>query len=62
MMVFNMRTGEEKECFDLTPRQAVITAWEQERGNFDIWGYDFDKPCIETKRTIACGDWCTILK
>ena len=54
--VFNLRTGRRVEYRCCTPREAVVCADEQSRGNWNTWTYDFTK-AVEGDLTVSCGDW-----
>ena len=62
--VFNLSTQEYKHFFDgMTPSQAVVAAYAQERKDFNTWQYQkrYGALVTETDRCITCGDW-TMLK
>ena len=59
--VMNLRTQEEL-TYGLLPEEAVIAAWERERGNMNTWEYArSDAPVVTGDRTVAAGDWCAML-
>ena len=57
--VFNLRTGRRVEYRCCTPREAVVCADEQSRGNWNTWTYDFTK-AVEGDLTVSCGDWTAL--
>lgn len=60
--VYNLTTGEVL-TYSSSPEQAVVAAFEQSRGNFNTWDYDFSKAVITTNgRTVYCGDFSAFMK
>lgn len=58
--VFNLTTGEER-IYSLPPRESVISAYENERGNNNTWEYKNSRaPIVEGQKTIAAGNWCAL--
>lgn len=56
--VFSLRTGKEVGEYSLAPRQALIAAHEQARGNYNTWDYPEDSTGIETGRAyLFLGDF-----
>lgn len=45
-VVYNMATGAYLH-FSLPPREAVVAAWEQARGNWSTWTYGTSKAPVE---------------
>jgi len=60
--IFNLATGEER-TYDLSPKSALIAAYNQTKGDYNTWNYnDKNYHFIEGEKTIALGDWCVIKK
>jgi hypothetical protein len=60
--VFNLATQEHRTYCGITPTQAVIAAYAQERHDWNTWDY---ATCygnlVETgEHTVLCGDWSAI--
>ncbi len=57
--VRNLATNATKSI-NQPPKEAVVVAFEQERGNYHTWMYTpFDKhpDAFEKKSSVICGDW-----
>jgi hypothetical protein len=62
IMVLNLSTGKERHYVGLTPAQAVVTAAEQEAGNYDATKYDYSRAKLSPSGgTVAYGDWTAIV-
>lgn len=62
IMVLNLSTGKERHYVGLTPAQAVVTAAEQEAGNYDTAKYGYSKAKLSPGGgTVAYGDWTAIV-
>jgi hypothetical protein len=60
--VENLLTNESR-VYSLKPREAVIAAYLQDRGNFNTWEYpEWEPEIIEGFRTVSCGNWVAIKK
>ena len=59
--IFNLATQERKD-YSCTPRQAVIAAFAQEKGDFNTWQYEerYGTRVQEGKHTFLCGDWSAL--
>ena len=57
--VVNLLSGDSKIYAGLTPREAVIAAHAQERGDWATWDYrkKYDARVRMGHKTVACGDW-----
>lgn len=63
-MVVNLSTGEE-QLFSLPPEEAVVAAYEQDKGNYNTWRYpiaDEHPNFVRGKRSVACGDFTALIK
>jgi len=60
--VHNLRTGAE-QAYSCTPREAVIAAYAQERGDWNTWNYAATYGDMVTTGgySVACGDWAALL-
>lgn len=56
----NLRTLEER-TYSCSPRDAVMAAHAQSRGDWNTWEYEERYSCltVETRLTFLCGDWAT---
>jgi len=58
--VIHLGTAEIR-VYTLPPREAVIAAYHQARGNYNTWTYpNLNTPLYEGERTIAAGEWCAL--
>ena len=58
--VRNMNTNMRKSFKNLTPKEAVVWAFEESRENYHRWMYtEFDKhpDAFENPKSVVCGDW-----
>lgn len=62
MTVFNLSNDEEREYIGITPREAVIAAYAQSKGDWSTWQYEerYGKLVEQGKLSVACGDWCAL--
>ncbi len=61
ILVRNLDTGEERTYLGLTPRGAVVAAWEQGRGNWSTWEYQESlAPLVEGEQGWSAGPWCAL--
>jgi hypothetical protein len=62
MEVMNLATGQVAVYVGLTPKQAVIAAFEFfERGNKNTWQYPEDPQGIyESSVSVSRGNWCAL--
>lgn len=58
VLVLNLLTGETRH-YSCPPREAVVCAAEQERGNWNTWTYDFSRARANL-RTVSCGEWTAV--
>ena len=59
--VMNLMTGDFVYYMNMSPEQAVICAFEQNKGNYNTWNYFNIPHKIKTgEKTIACGDFCAM--
>lgn len=60
--VKNLWTGEEREI-SLPPLDAVVTAYAQDHGDYDTFGYaaKYNKLVTVATVTVTCGGWCAFL-
>lgn len=58
--VMNLNNGECRVYVGISPKRAVILAYEQERRNWAWWNTPLsDHPLLrETPMYYQCGDWC----
>jgi hypothetical protein len=56
----NLRTLEER-TYSCPPRQAVMAAYAQERGDWNTWEYRerYGANVRESSLCFYCGDWAT---
>ena len=55
--VTNKRTGS-IQTYSLPPREALVAAWEQGRGNFNTWLYqESECPIEEGRWHLFAGDY-----
>jgi len=61
--VVNLATLSEKTYCGLSPREAVIAAYAQDRGDWNTWGYSkrYGHLVRTGKVSVSCGDWAAIL-
>jgi len=60
--VTNLGTGKTLTFVGISPKKAVVCAYEQSRGNFNTWTYDENKAIVSTSgATVSCGDFCSII-
>ena len=54
----NLRTGAER-VYTCEPRQAVLCAYAQERGDNNTWDYEsrYGSKLEESRMCFVCGDW-----
>lgn len=56
-VVRNLASGAERH-FSLTAPEALVAAWEQDRGNFNTWTYaDSKAPVVQNRWTLSADDW-----
>lgn len=61
--VFNLRTAKYGPTYvGITPRQAVIAAYAQSRGDYNTWDYPhkYDHLVIKGDHCVACGDYSAL--
>lgn len=57
-IVRNLKTGREMH-YTLPPREALVNAWFQQRGNWNWWNYNpANVPIEEGKKILLAGDLC----
>lgn len=58
--VVNLDTGETRTYMGMSPKRAVILAYEQSRNNWSWWITPMsDHPkLVETPGYFQCGNWC----
>ena len=56
--VLNLATME-KKIYSCSPREAVIAAYAQAKGDWNTWDYEkrYDYLVEEALHTFLCGDW-----
>lgn len=56
--VMNLIT-EEKQVYTCSPKQAVIAAYAQSKGDWNTWQYDehYGHLLEQGKQTVLCGDF-----
>jgi hypothetical protein len=59
--VFNLATQKSAQ-YDCAPRQAVIAAYAQEKGDYNTWAYEqkYGPLVDEGEYTFLCGDWSAL--
>lgn len=60
--VKNLWSGEEREI-GLPPVEAVVTAYAQDHGDYETFGYaaKYNRLVTVATVTVTCGDWCAFL-
>lgn len=60
-VVHNLATGETR-TYSCPPRQAVIAAYAQDRGDNHTWDYEtrYGSRVVEGERSWGLGDWATL--
>ena len=62
--VYDLRTGELRAIYTLSPEQAVICAYAQfEKKDFNTWQYT-EKYSFRygiAKASVSCGDYCALV-
>lgn len=60
----NLATGEEVMYSGLTPVEAVIAAYAQEKGDWNTWNYRrLYSHLVRTGRfSVGCGDWTALIE
>lgn len=59
--VLNLATGEE-QVFSCSPREAVIAAYAQSRGDFNTWDYEerYGAKVVRGRITWGLGDFAAL--
>lgn len=57
--VFDLTTEEYGEVYTCSPREAVIAAYAQSKGDYNTWDYEkkYGEIVVETERTLLCGNF-----
>lgn len=59
--VINLKTGGET-YYTITPEKAVVCAYNQSRGNYNSFSYDFSiAKKSASGKTVSCGDFAAML-
>ena len=60
--VLDLRTGTYTYTYTLPADQAVVCAWYQDQGDYNTWGYDFNKAIFHPSgRSVHCGNFSAIV-
>jgi len=54
--VYDLRTGNVHVEYTCSAREAVVAAFEQEKGNYNTWEYD-PAQAVVAGRFVTCGDF-----
>jgi hypothetical protein len=56
-VVTELGTSKQQE-FSCDPRSAVVCAYEQSKGNFNTWTYDFNQAVVtQSGQHVYCGNF-----
>ena len=56
--VYNLASDEIRYYQGITPKQAVIASYAQNRGDWNTWEYEKKYKATETEKFVACGNYC----